>query len=116
MGYVRAGDFAWLLNLPYNGRTNLLGARPFGQRILSPVIAVLPNLTKIYEPVFTRLNDRQRITSAGLVSTRTVTILAPFSSGVVIRCCDHGTAVLIGIANAVINLFYAADRIRSSPL
>src|SRR4030095_564068 len=30
-------------------------ARPFGQRILSPVIEPLPNLTKRYEPVFTRL-------------------------------------------------------------
>jgi hypothetical protein len=30
-------------------------ARPFGQRILSPVITVLPNLTKRYKPVFTRL-------------------------------------------------------------
>ena len=30
-------------------------ARPFEQRILSPVTAVLPNLTKCYKPVFTRL-------------------------------------------------------------
>jgi hypothetical protein len=29
-------------------------ARPFGQRILSPVMAVLPDLTKRYKPVFTR--------------------------------------------------------------
>jgi hypothetical protein len=30
-------------------------ARPFGQRTLSPVIAVLSNLTKPYDPVFMRL-------------------------------------------------------------
>jgi hypothetical protein len=30
-------------------------ARPFGQRILSPVIGPLPSLTKRYKPVFTRL-------------------------------------------------------------
>ena len=36
-------------------RAGVEPARPFGQRILSPVIAVLPNLTKRYEPVFTRL-------------------------------------------------------------
>jgi len=36
-------------------RAGVEPARPFGQRILSPVIGVLPNLTKRYEPVFTRL-------------------------------------------------------------
>ena len=36
-------------------RAGVEPARPFGQRIFSPVIAVLPNLTKRYEPVFTRL-------------------------------------------------------------
>ena len=36
-------------------RAGVEPARPFGQRILSPVIAPLPNLTKRYEPVFTRL-------------------------------------------------------------
>ena len=36
-------------------RAGVEPARPFGQRILSPVIEVLPNLTKRYEPVFMRL-------------------------------------------------------------
>ena len=36
-------------------RAGVEPARPFGQRILSPVIAVLPNLTKRYKAVFTRL-------------------------------------------------------------
>jgi hypothetical protein len=36
-------------------RAGVEPARPFGQRILSPVIGPLPNLTKRYEPVFTRL-------------------------------------------------------------
>ena len=36
-------------------RAGVEPARPFGQRILSPVTAVLRNLTKRYEPVFTRL-------------------------------------------------------------
>jgi hypothetical protein len=35
-------------------RAGVEPARPFGQRILSPVFAVLPNLMKRYEPVFTR--------------------------------------------------------------
>ena len=46
-----------------------------GRRILSPVMAVVPNLTKrysIYEP-----SGRQGIVSAGLISTRRATILAP---------------------------------------
>ena len=33
-------------------RAGVEPARPFGQRILSRVIAVLPNLTERYEPVF----------------------------------------------------------------
>jgi len=36
-------------------RAGVEPARPFGQRILSPVIGPLPDLTKRYEPVFTRL-------------------------------------------------------------
>ena len=36
-------------------RAGVEPARPFGQRILSPVTAALPNLTKRYKPVFTRL-------------------------------------------------------------
>ena len=36
-------------------RAEVEPARPFGQRILSPVIGPLPNLTKRYKPVFTRL-------------------------------------------------------------
>ena len=36
-------------------RAGVEPARPFGQRILSPVIGPLPNLTKRYDPVFTRL-------------------------------------------------------------
>ena len=36
-------------------RAGVEPARPFGQRILSPVIWPLPSLTKRYEPVFTRL-------------------------------------------------------------
>ena len=36
-------------------RAGVEPARPFGQRILSPVIAVLSNHTKRYRPVFTRL-------------------------------------------------------------
>jgi len=36
-------------------RAGVEPARPFGQRILSPVIGPLPNLTKRYKPVFTRL-------------------------------------------------------------
>ena len=36
-------------------RAGVEPARPFGQRILSPVMALLPNLTKRYKPVFTRL-------------------------------------------------------------
>src|SRR5215211_5010408 len=62
-------DTTFCFGLPFNtsGR----------QRFLSPVIAVLPDLTKRYKPVFTRLVVVNRIASAGLVSTRTVTILAP---------------------------------------
>ena len=36
-------------------RAGVEPARPYGQRILSPVKAVQPNLTKRYKPVFTRL-------------------------------------------------------------
>ena len=36
-------------------RAGVEPARPFGQRILSHVIAALPNLTKRYEPIFTLL-------------------------------------------------------------
>lgn len=36
-------------------RAGVEPARPFGQRILSPVIGPLPTLTKRYKPVFTRL-------------------------------------------------------------
>jgi len=36
-------------------RAGVEPARPFGQRILSPVTGPLPNLTKRYKPVFTRL-------------------------------------------------------------
>ena len=36
-------------------RAGVEPARPFGQRILSPVMPVLPDLTNGYEPVFTRL-------------------------------------------------------------
>jgi len=36
-------------------RAGVEPARPYGQRILSPVTALLPDLTKRYEPVFTRL-------------------------------------------------------------
>ena len=36
-------------------RAGVEPARPYGQRILSPVIAPLPNLTKRYKPVFARL-------------------------------------------------------------
>jgi hypothetical protein len=35
-------------------RAGVEPARPFGQPILSPVNAVLPDLTKRYKPVFTR--------------------------------------------------------------
>jgi hypothetical protein len=37
----------------------------------------LRNLTKQYKPVFTRPCGRQRIASAGFVSTRPATILVP---------------------------------------
>jgi len=36
-------------------RAGVEPARPCGQRILSPVMAPLPSLTKRYKPVFTRL-------------------------------------------------------------
>jgi hypothetical protein len=36
-------------------RAGVEPARPYGQRILSPMKASLPNLTKRYKPVFTRL-------------------------------------------------------------
>ena len=36
-------------------RAGVEPARPFGQRILSPVTAALLDRTKRYEPVFTRL-------------------------------------------------------------
>ena len=36
-------------------RAGVEPARPFGQRILSPVRVVQPKLTKRYEPVFARL-------------------------------------------------------------
>jgi hypothetical protein len=36
-------------------RAGVEPARPFGQRILSPVIGPLRDLTKRYKPVFTRL-------------------------------------------------------------
>ena len=36
-------------------RAGVEPARPFGQRILSPVIGPLLSLTKRYKPVFTRL-------------------------------------------------------------
>ena len=36
-------------------RAGVEPARPFGQRILSPVMGPLPNLTKRYKAVFTRL-------------------------------------------------------------
>ena len=39
----------------YGAEGGVEPARPFGQQILSPVIGPLPNLTKRYEPVFTRL-------------------------------------------------------------
>jgi hypothetical protein len=36
-------------------RAGVEPARPFGQRILSPVMGPLPSLTKRYKPIFTRL-------------------------------------------------------------
>jgi len=36
-------------------RAGVEPARPYGQRILSPMKAVPPSLTKRYKPVFTRL-------------------------------------------------------------
>src|SRR5258706_11518551 len=36
-------------------RVGVEPTRPYGQRILSPLEAALPSLTKRYEPVFTRL-------------------------------------------------------------
>jgi hypothetical protein len=36
-------------------RAGVEPARPYGQRILSPVTTVLPNLTKRYEPIFSGL-------------------------------------------------------------
>ena len=36
-------------------RAGVEPARPYGQRILSPVKMAQPNLTKRYKPVFTRL-------------------------------------------------------------
>jgi hypothetical protein len=60
-------------------RAGVEPAHPFGQRILSPVIGPLPNLTKRYKPVFTRLGGRQGIASAGLVRTCPATILGPSS-------------------------------------
>ena len=36
-------------------RAGVEPARPYGQRILSPVAVVQPNLMKHYKPVFTRL-------------------------------------------------------------
>ena len=36
-------------------RAGVEPARPYGQRILSPMKATSPSLTKRYEPVFTRL-------------------------------------------------------------
>ena len=41
--------------LEIGGNGALEPARPFGQRILSPMIGPLPNLTKRYKPVFARL-------------------------------------------------------------
>ena len=45
------------LKIPFRvvPRAGVEPARPFGQRILSPVIGPLPDLTKRYKPVFTRL-------------------------------------------------------------
>jgi len=40
---------------PVVPRAGVEPARRFGQRILSPVKVVQPNLTKPYKPVFTRL-------------------------------------------------------------
>ncbi len=48
-----------------------------GQRILSPVIAALPGLTKRYKASIFAPSGRQGIASAGFVSTRPATILAP---------------------------------------
>ena len=36
-------------------RAGVEPARPFGQRILSPAFGTLPDLTKRYTPVFTRI-------------------------------------------------------------
>jgi hypothetical protein len=58
-------------------RAGVEPAPPFGERILSPVIGPLPDLTKRYKPVFYAPSGRQGIASAGLVSTRPATILAP---------------------------------------
>lgn len=43
------------MNLDVVPRVGVEPARRFGQRFFSPVIGPLPNLTKRYEPVFTRL-------------------------------------------------------------
>ena len=51
-GSDRVKDWIDILLVP---RAGVEPARPFAQRILSPVIEPLPNLTKRYEPVFTRL-------------------------------------------------------------
>jgi hypothetical protein len=50
-------------------RAGVEPARPFGQRILSPVTAALPNLTKRYKPISTRL-------AVGNANSRTVLDLA----------------------------------------
>ena len=62
-------------------RAGVEPARPFGQRILSPVIGPLPNLTKRYKPSIYAPSGRRRLVSAGLVSTRPATILAPSKLG-----------------------------------
>ena len=61
-------------------RAGVEPARPYGQRILRTLETVPRILTKQYEPVFTRLAVVKGIASAGFVSTRNATILAPSSS------------------------------------
>jgi hypothetical protein len=54
-------------------------ARPYGQRILSPLKSASPSLTKRYKPVFIGLAVVKVSASSGQVSTRRTTILAPSS-------------------------------------
>src|SRR5580765_655059 len=80
-------------------RAGVEPARPYGQRILTPVKAVLLNLTKRYEPIFTGLavvKGTLRLASYQPVAPHLSPIFGPLSEFGAKRVCAHNIAPKLG--------------------